>query len=96
MIHYIYTMFYQTSTTGEPIVRAMWFDFRDEENLIGLDNQFMWGEHILVCPKIGAAFDDDMFMVDCIFPAGAQWFEWFSKSRVDYSGTTQQLILNDD
>lgn len=52
LIHYIYTVFYQGSTAATPLMRAMWFEFPKEEAMIGLDTQFMFGEHLLVCPKL--------------------------------------------
>ena len=30
LIHYIYTTFYQASKHGEPIVRAMWYEFPED------------------------------------------------------------------
>ena len=70
LIHYIYTMFYQGSSQAFPLVRAMWFEFPKEENLIGLDPQFMFGENLLVCPKLVEPEDNDrIWTVSCTLPA---------------------------
>ena len=52
LIHYIYTMFYDSSSKAYPLVRAMWFAFPKDESVATLDTQFMFGDNILVCPKV--------------------------------------------
>lgn len=37
LIHYIYTMFYQGSSEAYPLVRAMWFEFPQDDYMTNLD-----------------------------------------------------------
>ena len=52
MIHYLYTIFYQATKTGEPLVRPMWFEFADDASFAETESQYMLGESMLVAPKI--------------------------------------------
>ena len=49
--HYLYTTFKKSTETGTPIIRPMWYEFPQDENTFGLDQQFMFGESFLVAPK---------------------------------------------
>jgi len=95
IIHYLYTMFYESSVTGAPLLRAMWYEFREDESLIGLDKQFMFGESILVCPKEGKASSekDFTFLVDCVFPTASKWYNWYTGEKVDYPAGVQTIEL---
>jgi len=52
MIHYIYTTFRYATKTGVPIMRTMWHEFPDLSYLITIDSQFMFGDSMLVAPKV--------------------------------------------
>ena len=52
LIHYIYGMFYEGNRFGRPLLRAMWYEFPQDKELITLETQFMFGGSILVCPKL--------------------------------------------
>ena len=45
-------MFYEGNQHGRPLVRAMWYEFPQDMDLITLETQFMFGNSILVCPKL--------------------------------------------
>lgn len=79
LIHYIYTMFYESSKSGEPLLRAMWYEFRDDGWMLGLDDQFMFGSNILVCPKLGDSEDGLHFHISCNFPMYVGWYNWYTK-----------------
>lgn len=48
-------MFYISSTEGLPVMRPMWQEFPDDPNTFELSDQFMFGDAILVAPKIKKA-----------------------------------------
>ena len=52
MIHYLYTLFYLASTEGTPIMRPMWYEFPTDANTFDITDQFMFGDAILVSPKL--------------------------------------------
>lgn len=96
LIHYIYTMFYQASSEGSPLVRAMWFEFPKDPSLIGLDTQFMFGEHLLVCPKLlrPESSTEKVWAVNCTLPETSNWYYWYSPLSQLGSGFTK-LALSD-
>jgi alpha-glucosidase (family GH31 glycosyl hydrolase) len=48
-------MFYIASTEGLPIMRPMWQEFPDDLTTFELSDQFMFGDSILVAPKVKKA-----------------------------------------
>ncbi|MCB0748939.1 MAG: glycoside hydrolase family 31 protein, partial [Ignavibacteriae bacterium] len=49
---YIYTMAREAYDTGMPIMRALVLEYPDDENVYGIDNQFMFGKDLLIAPVI--------------------------------------------
>jgi len=101
LIHYIYTTFYQASKHGEPIVRAMWYEFPEDVDQIDDDStQFMFGDSLLICPKLtNSTIDeetgDHIFPIDCVFPKEALWYFWYAPIAFQGSSERQFLELND-
>lgn len=53
-MHYLYTAFFESNQFGYPIIRPLWYEFPTDTNTFGISTQFMWGDSILVAPKLGA------------------------------------------
>lgn len=52
LLPYIYTAFYMAHTTGFPVMAPMWSVFSEDKNVLALDDQWMFGDSILV--RVGA------------------------------------------
>ena len=84
LIHYIYTTFEGTTRTAEPLMRTMWNEFPDQKEMWKVSTQFMFGDSILVAPKI--IKPDDLHsqfhrqMVKYILPEGGLWYNYYSKA----------------
>jgi len=50
LLPYIYTLFRHANTTGQPVMRPLWFDFPEEAATFAEDNEFMLGPGLLVNP----------------------------------------------
>jgi alpha-glucosidase (family GH31 glycosyl hydrolase) len=50
LIPYIYTYAHEACKAGLPIMRAMVLEYQNDENAMGKDLQYMFGEYILVAP----------------------------------------------
>ena len=112
LIHYIYGMFYEGSQYGRPLVRAMWYEFPQDEDLITLETQFMFGNSILVCPKLSpndtyAEEEGSMqWMVNCTLPVKyakgrfdgeRHKASWYNwYSKLAQGGSSGQQILSDE
>ncbi|MEW6203414.1 MAG: TIM-barrel domain-containing protein [bacterium] len=50
MLPYIYSLAWKVTSEGYTIMRGLPFDFRSDPNILGIDDQFMFGPAILVNP----------------------------------------------
>jgi len=92
LLPYNYTLAYQNSTTGMPLMRPLFFEEQFEEssaqalkeklgkkdNLTAFDNasSYLWGNAFLVTPVVSA----DVSSVAVDLPAGV-WFDYFSNEN---------------
>jgi alpha-glucosidase/alpha-D-xyloside xylohydrolase len=87
LIPYTYTLAAAASTTGLPLMRALWLHYPDDEKLRGLGTQYLWGRDLLVAPvfKPGAA------TWDVVLPNGV-WYDWWSASKETGPGTITRKV----
>eukprot|EP01039_Chlorochromonas_danica_P004765 gene4765-5225_t len=81
LLPYLYTRFYEASQTGALVVRALWANFADDSNTIGIEGQFMLGAGILISPVL----DQGATAVSAYFAKG-NWYRfgvWAADSVVD-------------
>jgi len=50
LLPYLYTLFYDSVSTGAPIVRPLFFEFVGDKKTWNIDEQFMWGNALLISP----------------------------------------------
>jgi alpha 1,3-glucosidase len=50
LLPYIYTLFEESSRTGNPVMRSMMQHFPDDEHVYGMDSQYMFGNALVVKP----------------------------------------------
>ena len=83
LIHYMYTTFWWATQDGGPILRPMWFDFPDETDTYKMDTQFMFGDSIIVAPKIsppGPLSEWQEQEVNFYLPKSAVWYNYACKA----------------
>jgi len=88
LLPYNYTLAYQNSTTGMPLMRPLFFEEKVEQpfeqelneknDLSAFDNasSYLWGDAFLVTPVVDAGINS----VDIALPKGV-WFDYFSSSK---------------
>ena len=88
LLPYIYTLAYENTTTGMPLMRPLFFE--DESNLALIDEKeaYLWGDAFLVTPVT----DSGLTTVDVPLPAGA-WFDYWSGRRYE-GGTTASIPVD--
>jgi oligosaccharide 4-alpha-D-glucosyltransferase len=76
LLPYNYTLAYQNSTTGMPLMRPMFFE--DERNIELIDNasSYFWGDAFLVTPIVNAGVKS----VTVDLPQGV-WFDYWSNKK---------------
>ena len=78
MLPYLYSSVHECTSTGMPIMRALWLHFSDDPKAVECGDQFLWGKSILVAPVVekGAA------VRRVYLPRGA-WYDFWTNERVE-------------
>ncbi|KAJ3381276.1 hypothetical protein HDU84_005241 [Entophlyctis sp. JEL0112] len=77
---YLYSLAYQATHTGVPIVRPIFLEFPDDVGSLNATNQFMFGSEYLVVP-VGV---QGSVTVDGIYLPSGVWVDFWSNTK--YSG----------
>jgi alpha-D-xyloside xylohydrolase len=88
MLPYLYSAFVEYAKCGKPPVRAVVIDYDEDANTHGIDDQYFFGESMLVCPL---TFEDGTER-EIYLPEGT-WYHFFSKKK--YEGGKKYLIHAD-
>lgn len=83
LLPYNYSLAYQNSRTGMPLMRPMFFGDEANAELIEINDQFMWGDSLLVKPVTEAGVSS----VPVVLPKG-QWFNYWTGEK--YQG--EQIV----
>eukprot|EP00093_Oithona_nana_P001923 01923.XXX_16815_20980_1 [CDS] Oithona nana genome sequencing. len=80
---YWYTMFHHTEVTGVPPMRPIFYEFPEDENAFGIDNEYMLGEGLLVHP----ISKPDVRSENVYLPGPNQyWYDIFTGEQLDHHG----------
>lgn len=80
LLPYIYDQALKCSRIGLPMMRAMFVEFPDERSSITLDDQYMFGDSLLVAPIT----EEGATVRSVYFPAG-NWISLFGQKQVQGS-----------
>jgi oligosaccharide 4-alpha-D-glucosyltransferase len=78
LLPYVYTLAYENSTTGMPLMRPLFFEDEDNLDLIDEKDAYLWGDAFLVAPVMDAGIQS----VDVDLPAGT-WFDFWDGTRYE-------------
>jgi len=76
LLPYLYTLAWENSMTGMPLMRPLFFEDESDLGLIDEDRAYLWGDAFLVAPVT----DPGVTSVDVRLPAGA-WFDFWTDAR---------------
>lgn len=79
LLPYQYTLFWKANQRGETVMRAVQWEFPDDESLKAVDNQFMLGPSILITPVLVPLATT----VQGVFPGTEPWYDWYTYKQVD-------------
>jgi oligosaccharide 4-alpha-D-glucosyltransferase len=78
MLPYNYTLAYKQATEGKPLISPLYYNFEDDSTASTIEDEFMWGENILVAPVLEKAAKSRKVYL----PKG-KWYDYYSNERVD-------------
>jgi alpha-glucosidase (family GH31 glycosyl hydrolase) len=78
LLPYLYSAVAETHDTGLPLIRSLWLAYPDDPKAASIDDQYSWGESILVSPVLeaGAAHRTTYL------PHG-QWWDYWNNNRIE-------------
>lgn len=79
---YWYTLFYEHYRTGDPVIRPLVYAYPTDENVFNLDQQFLVGDAILVCPIT----EDNAGQWTCYLPGGSNQYWYDFENTLLYRG----------
>lgn len=82
LLPYNYTLAYENSTTGMPLMRPVFFEDEHDPDLIDEKDSYLWGDAFLVAPVTDPGLD----AVDVDLPAGT-WFDFWNGRRYEGGAT---------
>ena len=94
LLPYIYSTSWEVTNEGSSMMRALVMDFSDDENALDIDNQYMFGKNILVCPVTEPMYvefrkegkkhyaEKENFnkvkSTELYLPAGTNWYDFWT------------------
>jgi alpha-D-xyloside xylohydrolase len=77
LVPYLYSAFVEYWKTGKPPIRALVMDYPNDTSVRMIDDEYMYGESILVCPLTY----EEGIMREVYLPKG-EWYNFFTKEMI--------------
>ncbi|KAK5652429.1 hypothetical protein OQA88_10472 [Cercophora sp. LCS_1] len=81
LLDYIYTALEGQSKDGTPSVSPMWFAYPKDENTWGLEEQYFYGDALLVAPVV----EEGATSVEVYLPRDV-FYDWYTGKRIEGQG----------
>ncbi|HXC34733.1 MAG TPA: TIM-barrel domain-containing protein [Candidatus Acidoferrales bacterium] len=82
-VPYLYTAFNEYHSTGKPPIRALVLDWPDDKNVRQIDDEFMFGDSVLVAPMFAGEPSRQVYL-----PAG-DWFDFWTHAKISGPATIE-------
>lgn len=77
LLPYIYATAWQVTANDYTMMRGLVMDFKDDQNVYEIEDQFMFGAFFMVCPVTAyKAAKRDVYL-----PKGADWFDYYTNKK---------------
>ena len=87
LLPYNYTLAWENTTTGMPLMRPLFFEDESEAGMIDVSDSYFWGDAFYVRPVT----EPDLASVPVQLPDGV-WFDFWDNSRHDGLTVVEQAI----
>jgi len=89
LLPYWYTLFYQDSVFGAPVMRPLWFDFPNDQTTYPIETEYLIGSDLLINPVTS----ENANSVSVYFP-GDRTQRWYDVNDfTEYKGGNTETIL---
>lgn len=78
MLPYLYSAVHECTTTGMPIMRALWLHFPDDPKAVECGDEYLWGKNVLVAPVVEKGATSRRVYL----PRGA-WYDFWTHERLE-------------
>lgn len=75
LLPYHYTMAFQNHTEGKPLMRPLFFEEEDNEEVFEINDTYLWGDAFLVAPILNEGQKERKIYL----PKGKQWYDYWTK-----------------
>ncbi len=99
LMPYIYSMAMRVALENYTMMRGLLFDFGHDNTAVGVDDEFMFGESLLICPVTQPMYYDLSGPLEgtktrtCYLPKGCGWVSYWTK--VAYEGGQTVIVPAD-
>lgn len=99
LLPYIYSTSWDVTKNRSTMMRALMMDFAGDQDALDIDNQYMFGKNILVCPVtepmyVGYKKERDRYFAEkenfstvksteVYLPAGTRWFDFWTGAELE-------------
>jgi len=90
LLPYNYTLAFENSVTGKPLMRPLFFEEPTNENLLNEKESYLWGNDFLIKPITKAGVTS----AEVYFPKSSNWFDFYSNKKYN-AGTTQTVAVTE-
>ena len=93
LLPYIYSASWEITSNASTLMRALVMDFGQDKEVLNIEDQFMFGKGIMVCPVVQAQYTEQNadaksdFSVtkqrNVYLPGGTQWYDFWTNEKMN-------------
>ncbi len=90
LLPYNYTLAFENSQTGMPLMRPLFFEDKENKNYYEISHTYLWGDNFLVSPVVKPSITSKSIP----FPKG-NWYDFFSDIKYEGGATLDVPVVED-
>lgn len=87
LLPFFYTKLYQASVDGSAVVKPLWYEWPEMQELLGWDEQYFLGDELLVTPVL----TPNMTTVEGYFPGNEPYYDLYTGKKLETSEGKAEL-----
>jgi len=97
LLPYIYSASWEVTASQSSMTRALMMDFAGDTNALDINDEYLFGKAILVCPVTEAMYSKDMKedfstikSMEVYLPKGTDWFDFWTGEKLEGGQTVSR------